>query len=83
MTLEFDNDFIFVKEGKSESKVHTSEIMEINEILTMIFIKLKGGQSLLLPKNKIENIESLKTRLQELAVFLKINYSIDEKWAWK
>lgn len=82
-TLEFNNDYILAKDNGSESKVLTTELEEIYEIQTTIFVRLKGGQSFILPKDKIENLDNLKAILKELANYLKINYEIDEKWEWK
>ena len=82
-TLEFNNDFIIAKDNGSESKVLTTEIEEINEIPATIFVRLKGGQSFILPKDKIANIDNVKARLKDLATYLKIKYDIDEKWEWK
>ncbi len=82
VTLEFYNDFIIIKANKSESKLHTSEITEINEISTLICIGLKGATSLAIPKNQIIDIESLRNRLKELTSFLKIDYNINENWSW-
>ena len=82
-TLEFSNDFIFAKGNGSESKVLTTELEEINEIASTIFVRLKGGQSFILPKDKINDIDKVKERLKELADYLKIKYDIDEKWDWK
>jgi ABC-type multidrug transport system fused ATPase/permease subunit len=82
-TLEFDNDYILAKDTGSESKILTTEIEDICEIPTTVFVRLKGGQSLILPKDKIANFESLKSRLKELANHLKIKYNTDEKWEWR
>ena len=82
-TVEFENDYILAKDSGSESKILTTEIEEINEIPTTVFVRLKGGQSLILPKDKIANFDSLKGRLKEIANHLKIEYIIDEKWEWR
>lgn len=82
-TLEFKNEYILAKDNGSESKVFTTELEEIYEIPTAIFVRLKGGQSLILPKDKITNFDKVKSRLKELADYLKINYNTDEKWEWK
>ena len=82
-TLEFNNEYILAKDNGSESKVLTTELEEICEIPTTIFVRLKGGQSVILPKDKIENFDNLKARLKELAKYLKIKYEIDENWEWK
>ena len=81
--LEFTNEYILAKDSGSETKISTNEIEEINEIATIIFIKLKTGASLILSKNKIENIDILKTNLKELAHNLDIKYNNDENWVWK
>ena len=83
ITLEFSNDYILARDNGSESKVFTTELEEINEIPTAVFVRSKGGQWLILPKDKIDNIECVITRLKELANYLKIEYVIDEKWQWK
>lgn len=82
-TLEFSNDYILAKDNGSESKVLTTQLEDIYEIPTTIFIRLKGGQSFILPKDKISEFDNLKARLKELASHLKINYDTDEKWEWK
>jgi len=81
--LEISNEHIFVKDEFSEAKVSTSEIQEIYEIPTTIFIRMKAGKTFILPKDKIAEIKSLKSVLTELATFLKINYVSDENWKWK
>ena len=82
-TVTFSNDFILAQDDGSESKVHTTEIEEIIEIPTTILVKLKGGQSFIFPKDKIDAFENLKTSLQELALHLKIKYTIEADWEWK
>jgi len=82
-TLEFSNDYILAKDNGSESKVLTTELEEICEIPTTIFVRLKGGQSFILPKDKITDFDKVKARLKELANHLKIKYDTDEKWEWK
>jgi hypothetical protein len=83
VTLEFNNEYILAKDNGSESKVLTTELEEICEIHTTIFIRLKGGQSFILPKDRISDIEKVKGGLKELADHLKIKCSTDEKWEWK
>jgi hypothetical protein len=83
VTLEFSDEYILAKDSGSETKILTTELKEICEIPTSIFLRLQGGQSFILPKHKIRNIDSVKASLQELANYLKINYSTDENWKWK
>lgn len=82
-TLELDDDYILAKENGSESKILTVELEEICEIPTTIFVRLKGGKSFVLPKDKISEVDKVRARLEELAIHLKINYSLDENWKWR
>lgn len=81
--MEFNNEYILAKDNGNESKVLTTEIEEICEIPTTIFVRLKGGQSFILPKDKITDFDKVKVRLKELADHLKIKYINEEKWNWK
>jgi hypothetical protein len=81
--LEISNEHIFVKDEFNETKVSTREIDEIYEISTTIYIRMKKGKTFIIPKDKIAEIENLKSVLTELANFLKINYVVDENWKWK
>lgn len=82
-TLEINNEYMISKDNGSESKVLTSELEEITEIPTTILMRLKNGHSLILPKDKINDLDALTSRLKELATHLNINYKIDDKWEWK
>lgn len=82
-TVEFSNEFIIAKDIGSESKVLTTELEEIGEIPSTIFVRVKGGQSLILPKDKIADIDYVTTRLKEFADLWKIKYCNDDKWEWK
>ncbi len=82
-TIRIENEYILAKDEGAESKVLTTEIEEINEISSAVFIKLKTAQSFIFPKNKIKNMDSLIVRLKELATSLNVNYNIEDKWQWK
>jgi hypothetical protein len=81
-TIEISNDLILVKAEGSESKIQTTLIEEICEIPKMVLIRLNGGQSFILPKDKIANFDTLIGRLKELANHLKIEYINDYNWKW-
>jgi hypothetical protein len=83
VSLEITDTFLLAKDGGNEGKVLTEEIDEINEIESLIFIRLKGGQSFILPKLKITEIQSVREYLQGLAKQLQISYSTALDWRWK
>lgn len=82
-TVEFNNDLIYMKDASSEAKIMTSELEEISEIPTAIIVRFKTGQGLIIPKDKIENINHLRERLQQIAGQLNISYSVEGSWKWK
>jgi hypothetical protein len=83
VSVEFNTDIIRTTENGSESKILTTEIDEINEIPSLIILKLKSGLSLVLPKDKIKTKDDLTANLKELAAYLNINYHLDLDWQWK
>lgn len=83
ITLELHKDFILTKDSGSESKVSSAEIKEIWEIPTTIFIRLKGGHTLLVPKDKLNNVGEVKAILKDIALYLNINYETDNLWKWE
>lgn len=82
-TIEINDDFILGNDGESDSKVPVSEIEEINEIPSLILLKLKTGDSFLLPKNTIPEIEEVKSKLKEIASKQNISYNIENEWSWR
>jgi hypothetical protein len=83
VTLEISNDFIVGKDSGSESTVATTEVEAINEIPTAVLIRIKGGSTFIIPKDKISAFNALTNQLKELAVYRKLDYNIDNNWAWK
>lgn len=81
--LEINDKTIFIKDEFNESKVSTTEINEIFEIPTLILIRLKGGKTFILPKDKIAEIQEIKSDLKRLAELLKISYVSNDKWIWR
>ncbi len=83
VTMEFDSDFINTTDYLGESKLKIKEISEINEIQDYIFLKFSSGESLILPKDRIGNINELSTILTKIVSDLSINHNIDSNWQWQ
>ncbi|MDR3287766.1 MAG: hypothetical protein LBT27_10045 [Prevotellaceae bacterium] len=71
------------RNADNNSVTNITNIEEINEIETLIIIKFKTAQSLIIPKDKITEPDNLKIKLKEISTRLNIAYNIDEKWRWK
>lgn len=82
-SLIFHNQYLINKDQISESKVQYNQLEQITEIPELILIKLREGQTFILPKNKVGNLEEAKLYLKELAGRLNIPYSNEYGWVWK
>lgn len=82
MILTIDEEEIVLFNGKERGKIKISEIEKIEEIPTHIFIKLKGGRSIIIPKLKIENKEELLNCVSFLSKNNSFPYIQILKWKW-
>ena len=82
-TVSITDASIDMSDPGAESKIYLSELDEIVETGSHIFLRLKGGGSIIVPKLRIENKEQLYSELMELAQKLKINYNRELEWKWK
>ncbi len=67
--------------GKSE--FNFSAFKNISEIKDYFFIAFKTGESLMIPKDKIEDAEKLRNKLKSIAENLKIDFISELDWKWK
>jgi len=82
-TLTFDENNISTKDRTGESTILSTEIIGIIEIPQLIMIAIRGGQSYLLPKQRLANPDGIISRLQELSRQLNIQYKVENHWVWK
>ena len=82
-SLEFFDDYIFSCESGNESKIVASSVIKIIELDQIILIQLNSGNSFILPKVKIENIECIKNYLKTWANGLNIEYKNEKNWKFK
>lgn len=82
-TLTINDHYIINKDEISENKMQLSEIAEINEIPGLILIKLKKGQSYILPKDKISDTEAVKAMLKAVASEIGVRYNDLGDWKWR
>ena len=82
-SLHFANGFITATDADNESKISYKELYEINEIGANIFIHLNSGHSFILPKHSLNNLQEVRTFLQNFAIKQNIKYHIQLNWEWK
>lgn len=81
--IQFDNKQITTKDEAGQSKFAIRDVEEVTEIPQAIYVKLKKGQSFILPKNKIADVPALVTKLKEIAETAGFRYNDQPQWVWK
>ena len=82
-SLEIQDKYFIIIDDGSESRIATTEITEMYETGSTVYVSLQNGVTFIFPKLKIKNIDALIARLKELALNLGIIYRIDLEWEWK
>ena len=82
-SLTITDDSITTQDKTGEVRINTSEIEEINEIRDFYFLKSKSGVSIIISKNKSENIETIEKAIKLLIQNKNIRHNIDLEWKWK
>jgi hypothetical protein len=83
ITLTFDEENLSSKINDKEGQISLKEIEQIDEIENEIFIKTFSGQSILIPKKDVTNINECIAFLKNLSAKLNIQYKADLNWKYK
>ena len=81
-SLEINAEEIHISDEGGEGTILAKELTAINEIPRIIMLRFKGSQTIILPKNKISNLDDLIKRLKELSAQLNIPYNSNPQWEW-
>lgn len=82
-TIRFEDKYFIAKDSVSETRFAHTEIEEITEIPVALYVKMKSGQTFILPKDKVKNSETWIVQLQEIASKWNVVYSSMPDWKWK
>jgi hypothetical protein len=80
--LGFENGFIVSVGNNQEGKIKLTEIQEINEISENLFIKIKTGESVIIP-SRFSEYNHLKKQLNDLVEPLGVAWNNQLDWKWK
>lgn len=81
--VSINDDYILLWDETGETKVYNSNLEGINEVNDYLYLKLKTGESIIFPKNKIENFDALQERLNALAEKYNLIQTKDLNWKWR
>lgn len=77
--LEFEANYLFAKDGTSESKIDYNGIHQLIELKNQLLIKLDNASSIVIPKGNVENLAELKIFLEQR----NIPFVDNSGWKWK
>ncbi len=80
--VQFDNDVIHIADAGTTMKLATSQLDAVHETGHAVYVFLKSGGGLILPKNKIAEMDNLTAWLRQLAAHLQIPYTTEPGWKW-
>ena len=74
---------IEIQDSVSNGKISISGIENIVNIGSHVFVKLKSGESIIFPKDEINEWTKLKQYIKELCDKNGIDYICEMNWKWK
>jgi len=83
LTVIFNDTTIDMYDKAGEAKINLSEIGEIAEIKDYIYVRIKAGVSLIIPKVKLNDADSVIIYLKSFANDSGISYNTELNWRWK
>jgi hypothetical protein len=82
-SIKLNENGFLISDSQGESDILYSEITQINELSEYCFLKLKSGQSIILPTYKIEESENLLVQLTSISQKNEIEWNDETEWSWK
>ncbi len=79
---EFTEEWLYLKTDVSETKIKSNQIENFVELSNHILVKLKFGETIVIPKAEIKALENLKSTFDQLSDSLDVPYFKNEAWKW-
>lgn len=81
--LTFLDKKLILKNSEVNSEINYSLIEKISEVPETFYLKLNSGQSVIVPKRFVGNIDEFRNFCKELASKLNIKFEELPDWKWK
>ncbi len=81
--LHFEKDHVTMADGELKSRIPLADINAVYEIRELYSLRLRNGQSIVLPKNHSNSKGDTNEGLQQLAERLEIPFIQQIDWEWK
>lgn len=83
VSLQFAEEHLFVQDHSGEAKILNHSILSIIELKELVLIQLGIGQNIILPKDKIDEIDKFTSYLKTWAKELNIEYQNKQNWKFE
>lgn len=78
--LVIEDGYIEISDNDSWAKIALKRVAVVHEITSYFFIRFKSGTTIVIPKNKINDVEAVRKELMELQPNFNIPMVTDLKW---
>ena len=82
-TITLNEHTLDTADDMCESKIKLEAICGIIEIGQYFYLKIISGETLIIPKFRLENADEIRNELQILAAKLNLQLEMDLNWKWK
>ena len=82
VTLNFEEEYIIIKNIDVESKINYTAFQEFVEIKDYYFMKSKIGGNIIIPKNKLKNSEEFHKEINKIADTFNWKKNVELDWKW-
>lgn len=83
VNINFNETCIETSDFSGESKINLTEIENATETGEYFYLKMRTGGHLIIPKQKIDNIDSVRQELKQLCSKLSVAFLDNLEWRWK
>jgi hypothetical protein len=81
--ITFEDEAIVTKDVSGEAKVNVSEIEEVHEIKEYYFLQSRMGGTLIISKNKTDNIQDVTNAIKSMVEARGVKHSVELDWRWR
>ncbi len=81
--IAFDDYYFHCNRNEQVSKINLSSFESLHETQTHFFLKNKNGNSYIIPKYKLKNLDAVKAELMKIVEKEKLQYEVEMNWEYK
>lgn len=83
VTITFTTDSVEMSDKTGFTHINITEIDQITEIEKYFYLRTKSNQYLIIPKDRTNDLQSVKAFFVDLARKLNIEFIIELDWKWR